>query len=59
MQVVAELVETFGPFLIPATLFVVGVAGYAVLWALTGRRDKWTNEGDRDGDDETREPSDR
>ena len=41
MQVVADIVQTFGPFLIPATLFVVGVAGYAMLWVLTGRRNKW------------------
>jgi len=41
MQVVADIVQTFGPFLIPATLFVVGIAGYAMLWVLTGRRNKW------------------
>jgi|GEM_PF-3529377 len=51
MQVVAPLVETFGPFLIPATLFVVGVAGYAILWVLTGRRTKWADQADGDGDD--------
>ncbi len=29
------LVETFGPFLIPATMFVIGVVGYGVLILLT------------------------
>ncbi|WP_276271617.1 hypothetical protein [Haloarcula litorea] len=32
------LVATFGPFLIPATLFVIGAAGYLFLWLLTRRR---------------------
>jgi len=59
MQVVATLVETFGPFLIPATLFVVGVAGYAFLWVLTGRRTKWADEAEREGDDVEAGPSDR
>ncbi|WP_225334075.1 hypothetical protein [Halomicrobium urmianum] len=49
MQVLARLVETFGPFLIPATLFVVGVVGYAVLWLLTGRGDDWTAEDEAEG----------
>jgi hypothetical protein len=34
-MVVDTLVETFGPFLIPATVFVVGVVGYGILIALT------------------------
>lgn len=34
-MVVDTLVETFGPFLIPATMFVVGVVGYGILIALT------------------------
>ena len=34
-MVVDALVDTFGPFLIPAVLFVVGVVGYAILIALT------------------------
>jgi len=46
MQGLSVLVDTFGPFLIPATLFVVGVAGYAILWVLTGRRRKWADESD-------------
>ena len=29
------LVRTFGPFLIPATLFVLGAIGYLFLWLLT------------------------
>ncbi|WP_226012907.1 hypothetical protein [Halomicrobium salinisoli] len=49
MQLLARLVETFGPFLIPATLFVVGVAGYAVLWLLTGRGDDWAAEDEEEG----------
>jgi hypothetical protein len=34
-MVVDALVEAFGPFLIPALLFVVGVVGYIILVALT------------------------
>lgn len=34
-MVVNALVETFGPFLIPATVFVVGVVGYGILIFLT------------------------
>ncbi|MEF8784750.1 MAG: hypothetical protein V5A45_02370 [Haloarculaceae archaeon] len=34
-MVVDTLVETFGPFLIPATVFVVGVIGYGILIVLT------------------------
>jgi hypothetical protein len=34
-MVVDTLVETFGPFLIPATMFVVGVVGYGILIVLT------------------------
>lgn len=34
-MVVDTLVETFGPFLIPATVFIVGLAGYGVLLYLT------------------------
>jgi hypothetical protein len=39
------IVDTFGPFLIPATLFVIGIVGYGILILLTrygilpGRRD--------------------
>jgi hypothetical protein len=33
----AGLVETFGPFLIPVVVFVLGVVGYAVLWLLARR----------------------
>jgi hypothetical protein len=32
------LVSTFGPFLIPATLFVIGAIGYTFLWFLTRSR---------------------
>ncbi len=49
MQLLARLVDTFGPFLIPATLFVVGVAGYAVLWLLTGRGEDWSAEDEAEG----------
>jgi hypothetical protein len=34
---VDPLVETFGPFLIPAVVFVLGVVGYALLWLLSQR----------------------
>jgi len=34
------LVATFGPFLIPATLFVLGAIGYLFLWLLT----RWQRE---------------
>lgn len=34
---VDPLVETFGPFLIPAVVFVLGIAGYGVLWLLSRR----------------------
>ena len=34
-MVVDTLVETFGPFLIPVTMFVVGVVGYGILILLT------------------------
>lgn len=35
---IEALVRTFGPFLIPATLFVLGAIGYLSLWLLTRRR---------------------
>ena len=34
-MIVDAVVETFGPFLIPAVVFVVGVVGYVALWLLT------------------------
>jgi hypothetical protein len=34
-SVVETLVGTFGPFLIPATLFVLGAIGYFALWLVT------------------------
>ncbi|MFB6297809.1 MAG: hypothetical protein ABEH56_04750 [Salinirussus sp.] len=34
-MVVDAVVETFGPFLIPVVVFVVGGIGYGVLWLLT------------------------
>ena len=45
-MVLDALVETFGPFLVPALLFVVGLVGYAILILLTrwgilpGRRER-------------------
>lgn len=42
-MVLDALVETFGPFLIPAALFAVGVVGYLLLVALsrlTGSTDR-------------------
>ncbi|WP_254274201.1 hypothetical protein [Haloarcula marina] len=41
------LIETFGPFLIPATLFVLGAIGYFFLWLLTrSRRETYTADED-------------
>ena len=31
------IVDTFGPFLIPVVIFVLGVVGYLILFALTRR----------------------
>ncbi|TSD14008.1 hypothetical protein DP107_10230 [Haloglomus irregulare] len=39
------LVRTFGPFLIPVTVFAVGVVGYSVLYAVSSR----LGEDDSDG----------
>lgn len=39
----AALVETFGPFLIPAAVFAVGAVGYFALLFLS----RWLNAGDR------------
>ncbi|MFC6865371.1 hypothetical protein ACFQGE_18150 [Halomicroarcula sp. GCM10025817] len=36
--VVETLVSTFGPFLIPATLFILGAIGYLFLYLLTRYR---------------------
>ena len=36
--VVDTLVSTFGPFLIPATLFILGAIGYLFLYLLTRYR---------------------
>ena len=39
------LVATFGPFLIPATLFVLGAIGYLFLYLLTrARRETYTDD---------------
>jgi hypothetical protein len=41
------LISTFGPFLIPATLFVLGAIGYFFLWLVTrSRRETYTNDGE-------------
>lgn len=34
MGVVESVVETFGPFLIPAAIFAVGIGVYVLLWVL-------------------------
>ncbi|MFQ3285485.1 hypothetical protein [Natronomonas sp.] len=40
------LFGTFGPFLIPATLFVLGAVGYLFLYAIERtRRNDWSGEG--------------
>ena len=41
------LISTFGPFLIPATLFVLGAIGYLFLWLVTrSRRETYTDDTD-------------
>lgn len=43
--VVDTLIATFGPFLIPATLFVLGAIGYLFLYLVTrARRETYTDE---------------
>ncbi|WP_424004099.1 hypothetical protein ACOZ4I_06270 [Haloarcula salina] len=43
LPVIEALVRTFGPFLIPATLFVLGAIGYLFLWLLSrSRRETYT-----------------
>ena len=39
---VETLVRTFGPFVIPATIFVVGLVGYGLLFALNRWLDTWS-----------------
>lgn len=44
-ELVRTLFGTFGPFLIPATLFVLGVVGYLFLYALGQfRNEDWYGE---------------
>jgi len=39
------LISTFGPFLIPATLFVLGAFGYLFLYLVTrARRETYTDD---------------
>jgi hypothetical protein len=38
LGIVESVVETFGPFLIPAAVFAAGLVGYGVLYALTRLR---------------------
>jgi len=38
LSAIETLVRTFGPFLIPATLFVLGAIGYLFLWLWTRYR---------------------
>lgn len=39
---VEALVRTFGPFVIPATVFVIGLAGYGFLFVLNHWLDRWS-----------------
>ncbi|MFO7926430.1 MAG: hypothetical protein ACQET5_02910 [Halobacteriota archaeon] len=42
LAVFERLFETFGPFLIPATLFALGLIGYLLLYAIErSRTDDW------------------
>ncbi|WP_324661964.1 hypothetical protein [Haloarcula sediminis] len=44
--VVETLIATFGPFLIPATLFALGAVGYLFLYLLTrARRETYADDG--------------
>ena len=46
--VIELLIATFGPFLIPATLFVLGAVGYGCLWLITrARRESYTDDAGR------------
>ena len=37
-----RLFETFGPFLIPATIFLIGAVGYLILYAIErSRNEDW------------------
>ena len=38
LALAASVVETFGPFLVPAAVFAAGLVGYGVLYALNRRR---------------------
>ena len=40
--VVDTLFRTFGPFVIPATVFVIGLAGYGLLFVLNRWLDTWS-----------------
>jgi len=47
VTVVEWLFGTFGPFLIPATLFVLGAVGYLFLYAIErARREDWSGGGE-------------
>ncbi|WP_435078772.1 hypothetical protein [Halococcus sp. AFM35] len=39
---VEALVRTFGPFVIPATIFLVGLVGYGLLFLLNHWLDTWS-----------------
>ena len=39
---VEALVRTFGPFVIPATVFVIGLVGYGLLFVLNRWLDGWS-----------------
>jgi hypothetical protein len=45
-SVVEGLISTFGPFLIPATLFALGAVGYLLLYLVTrARGETYTDDG--------------
>jgi hypothetical protein len=45
LAILDTLISTFGPFLIPAALFVVGAIGYLLLYLVTrGRRETYTDD---------------
>ena len=48
--VIETLIATFGPFLIPATLFVLGAIGYLFLHLVTrARRETYTDDHGKTG----------
>lgn len=41
-MVIETLFRTFGPFIIPATIFVIGLVGYGILFLVNRWLDTWS-----------------